>query len=353
MSKANILSVATANPPYKVEQKDVRDFARIVFREHPEFLEKLLPVFTNTLIRTRYFSQPIEWFDAPHDFAEANAIFLRTATELCVQAASSAIQAAGIRAEDVAAVVYATSTGIATPSLDSHIIVQLGLPTDCKRLPMWGLGCAAGVSGLARATEIAATLAEDKCLLFVAVELCSLTFQRTDISKSNIIAASLFGDGAAAVVLASGRKGRARILNASSRLFPATEDIMGWDIVPSGLKVRFSRDIPAFISAHIPSAFSETCQHWGIASTDIQHYVLHPGGVKVLDAYCDSLHISAEQLRHSRYILENYGNMSSCSVLFVLQRFLDYQEKEATKGYGAMMALGPGFSAESILLEFL
>lgn len=343
-----ILSIETANPSYKVDQSTVQDYANIVFGEHKEFLEKMLPVFTNTGIKQRYFSAPMEWFNQYHSFADSNELFKKTAIELSVSAVSKAIASSGLSLDDIGTVIFVCSTGIATPSIDSHIILQCGLPKDCKRIPIWGLGCAGGVSGLARAGEIASET--NRAVVLVSIELCSLTFQKSDISKSNIIASTLFGDGCAVVVVApdsmKSNKG-VTISNSKSYLFPSTEHIMGWDVTESGLKVRFSRDIPTFIISEIPSVYYQTLKDWNTTHEEIKHFVMHPGGTKVLQAYEEALSIQSSALAHSQTILEEYGNMSSCSVLYVLKKHIE----SGIQGKSVVMALGPGFSAEMVLLD--
>jgi alkylresorcinol/alkylpyrone synthase len=347
-NKAVILAIETANPQYKVDQTTVQDYANIVFGEHKEFLEKMLPVFTNTGIKQRYFSAPMEWFNKYHSFADSNELFKKTAIELSVSAVSMAIESSGLSKNDIGTVIFVCSTGIATPSIDSHIILQCGLPDDCKRIPIWGLGCAGGVSGLAKAGEIASQT--NRAVVLVSIELCSLTFQKSDISKSNIIASTLFGDGCAVVVVApdSMKTNSGTVIsNSKSHLFPSTEHIMGWDVTESGLKVRFSRDIPTFITGEIPRVYHQALTDWNTAHEEIKHFVMHPGGTKVLTAYEEALSIPTSALAHSQTILEEYGNMSSCSVLFVLKRHIE----SGLKGKSVIMALGPGFSAEMVLLD--
>lgn len=194
-----ILSIATANPPYRVEQPDVRDLVRVMF-SHLAGLERLITVFENTGIESRHIAAPLEWFTEPHSFAEKNQLWFKTALDLCEKACRTALEQATIAPHQVGAFVLVTTTGIATPSLEAHLIQRLGLPLSAVRLPIWGLGCAGGAAGLARAAELAQSR-PGQCVLMVSVELCSLTFVRGDLSKSNLVATSLFADGAAAVVL--------------------------------------------------------------------------------------------------------------------------------------------------------
>jgi len=355
MSNAQIITLATAVPPHKVLQSDVRDLVRNLFSGEYKGIDRLLPVFENTQIESRYFSKPLEWFATQQTFVDSSAAFVETALSLITEASETLLSNAtinrnGMNRNDVAMVIAVSTTGISTPSLDAKLIQALHLPNTTKRIPVWGLGCAGGVSGLARASELVSTLPKGKFALMVGVELCSLTFQRNDISKSNIIAASLFADGAAAVLLKNGDDLEGlSILASYSFLFDDSEDIMGWDIIETGLKVRFSRDIPTLIRNNLPKLLQGACREWGIEQSTIKHYVVHAGGAKVLQAYSESLHLSHEQLQTAHNVLRHHGNMSSVSVLFALKEFLATTPK--TGELGIMMALGPGFSAEFLLFR--
>ena len=244
---AVIQAVGTAVPPYEIVQSTARDFAAALFSQRYPNFERFLPIFENTQIARRYVSQPISWFGQQQQFADANAIYEEMALRLAREAAEKAIAAAAIDRAEIGLVLFVSSTGIATPSLDAALIAGLNLSPHTRRLPVWGLGCAGGVAGLARAADLARTM-PGRSVLLVAVELCSLTFQYGDLSKSNIIASALFGDGAAAVLLRVPAGGETldgpALLDSHSTLLPNTENIMGWDLVPTGLKVRFARSIP-------------------------------------------------------------------------------------------------------------
>lgn len=371
-----LLGLATAVPPYQVRQGDVRELVYALFREQYRGVERLMPVFDNTLIASRYFSQPLSWFEEQRTFVESTAAYIEMSVQLLHEASEQAIRQAGVERDDIALVVVASTTGIATPSLDAKLLQRLCLPQTTLRLPIWGLGCAGGVAGLARTKELVQSLPAGKHALFAVVELCSLTFQRNDVSKSNIIASSLFGDGAAAVVL--GRPERSEVAHAEqmrqghsaesttrrqaqnahktlslrasySYIFDDSEDVMGWDVLETGLKVRFSRDIPTLIRETLPVLLADACVQWGIEREQIRHVVVHAGGAKVLQAYHD-IGISAQHLESAYKVLHDFGNMSSASVLFALKEFL-MRLDEAEEGFGVMMALGPGFSAEFLLFR--
>jgi alkylresorcinol/alkylpyrone synthase len=348
MGGSIIRSVGMAVPRYSVRQEDLKAFAAVLFEKRMDNLERLLPIFDNACIAVRHLAQPLEWYAVPHTFAEANLLYEQIGFELAEAASSQALELAGVAPRDIGAVILVSSTGIATPTLDAKLIQQLGLSAHAARIPLWGLGCGGGVAGLARAAELV-TAVPGRAVLLVAVELCSLTFQRNDFSKSNLVGAGIFADGAAAVVLTADGDGP-ELLGSHTTLFEDTEDIMGWDVVDTGLKVRFSRDIPSIVRRYLPDLLTQACARWGIDQGDLRHYVAHPGGAKVIEAYADSLGLPAEKFATAYDVLANYGNMSSASVLFVLDRFL---RTEPLRGdYGIMLALGPGFSADQVLFRW-
>ncbi len=348
MSSPKISAVATAVPQYAVEQNEIKKFAALLFECGFRGLERLLGVFEHGKIKKRYLSCPLEWYGESHSFSEANSLFEQTALVLAEKAARQALLESNVAEDDIGAVISVTSTGISTPTLDAKLIQRLGLSLHTLRIPVWGLGCAGGVVGLARAANMVEAT-RGKAVLLVAVELCSLTFQREDFSKSNLVGASLFADGAAAVIISCDGEGP-EILGSYSTLFPETEDVMGWDVVDGGLKVRFSRDIPSIVRRYLPDLLEDACSAWGVQSTRLRHFILHPGGAKVVDAYSESLGLNGGYLAAAYRVLENYGNMSSASVFFVLKEYM--KQVSAEGEYGVMVALGPGFSAEQVLFRW-
>jgi len=348
MKKPRICSVGLAVPPHAIRQEDLKTFAATLFRDKIENLDRLLPVFDNACISVRHLAEPLEWYAVPHTFSETNLRYEESGLALAEAASVQAMAEAGMSPRDIDLVVMVSSTGIATPTLDAKLIQRLGLSSHTGRLPIWGLGCAGGIAGLARAAELAEAV-PGRVVLLVAVELCSLTFQRNDFSKANLVGAGIFADGAAAAILTAEDTGP-EILGNHSTLFSDTEDIMGWDVVETGLKVRFSRDIPSIVRQHLPSLVHQACSEWNIPVSCLRHYVVHPGGVKVLDAYSESLNLPSEALSEALETLTNYGNMSSASVLFVLKQYL--KTHVPSNDYGVMLALGPGFSAEQVLFRW-
>ena len=350
-SPVRIVGIGSAVPEHAVEQERVREVVEALFGSDIPNLSRLLGVFDHGHIRRRHFMHTPEWYAHERGFAELNAAYIEAALMLSVHAAQRALDDAGMTTADIDAVVLASTTGIATPSIDALLMLALNVPTNAVRLPVFGLGCAAGVAGLARAAEVCSAR-NSPCTLFVAVEICSATFQRHDMSKSNLVGTSLFADGAAAVVLSTDAVGKhIAVRSGYSTLFPNTEDIMGWDIRDTGFAVRFSRDIPAFVVEHMGRVVDDACRHWGIDRTDIGDYITHPGGAKVMTAYAEALDVPIERFAYSIDVLRDYGNMSSATVLFALERMLNDAQFKWKSRYAMMSSLGPGFSAEQLLLE--
>ncbi len=342
-----ILSAATAVPTHRVEQGEIKEFARQLFAGKFRDLDRLLPVFDNGEIASRHFCRPLEWFGREWSFSERNALYAEHALELSEEAARRCLDRAGVGPEEVAALFFVSTTGISTPSLDAKLLFELGLSPNLKRVPVWGLGCAGGAAGVARAADYARAY-PDEYVLVVAVELCGLTFQVGDLSKSNLVAASLFADGAAAVLLGPGEG--PEVLGSHSTTWPDTGDVMGWDLVESGFKVRFARSVPQLVRTRTRATVEEACETHGIVPADLLHLVVHPGGAKVIEAYEEALGLGPGALDLPRRILRGYGNMSSASVLFVLKRFLEGYPAGSGE-HGAISALGPGFSAEHVLFR--
>jgi alkylresorcinol/alkylpyrone synthase len=341
-----ILSVATAVPRVRMTQADVAMAAAQVFDRDRSDIERLMPVFDNAGVMERYSSVPMDWYFRPHGWRERNQLYLEGAVEVLTKAALEALEQAGRKPGDIAAVVVASTTGIATPSLDAVLLNRLGLPETIVRLPIFGLGCAGGVIGLSHAVALARTL-PDGDVLFLAVELCSTTFRRTDMSKSNIIGAALFGDGAAAMVIGRPGSSGLRLGPSGMHTWPDSLRVMGWEVEDDGLGVLFSRDIPTLVREEMRPAADAVLARCGLNTRDLAGYVCHPGGVKVLDALEQTFDLAPGTMAAARDILRDYGNMSAVTVLFVLQRMM----RDGLAGRHLMSALGPGFSAGFQIIE--
>ncbi|HEU4493257.1 MAG TPA: 3-oxoacyl-[acyl-carrier-protein] synthase III C-terminal domain-containing protein [Rubrobacteraceae bacterium] len=347
MRDPKVLSVATALPPYCIGQSEAKRFARGMFAETQRDFERLIPIFDNVHVENRYFCVPVEWFEEDHTFPEKNALYVEHALDLSEKAARRALDRVGADPKEVGAIFFVSTTGVSTPSLDARLIFRLGLSEHARRVPIWGLGCAAGAAGLARAAEHACLYPEELVLL-VGVELSGLTFQRGDLSKSNLVSTSLFADGAAAVVLGPGSG--PEVLGGYSTTWPGTEDVMGWELVESGLKVQLSKSVPIIVQERFRDNLAQACARLGLDFEEIEHFVLHPGGAKVLDAFEEVLCIERGGLTHSRAVLRECGNMSSVTVLFILERFLR-SPGYAAGDLGVLSAMGPGFSAEHVFFR--
>ena len=344
-----LIAVATAVPPYPLDQDDVVERVKLLFGRSPD-LDRLLPVFLNTGIHTRYSCVPIEWYDRAHGWPERNHIYLTSALDLLEAAAKRVLRLAGRHKNDIEKIVVVSTTGIATPSLDAMLIERMSLRSTVQRLPIFGLGCAGGAIGLARAATQAAS-ETGKTVLFLVVELCALSFRRDDWSKSNIVATALFGDGAAAALLSTDGEGPA-IVASGEHTWPGSLDVMGWEVADEGLKAIFSRDIPNLVTAQLRDVASEFLARHGLGIDDIECFVCHPGGAKVITALEHAFGLPEGALVEARAVLRDYGNMSAATVIFVLERILAKAQATGQPWERALMtALGPGFTAGFLLID--
>ena len=347
-----VVAIGTAVPPFCFEQRDIRELARRHFQEKLERTQSLISVFDNVQVHRRFFCVPLEWFDRHHTFSEKNEEYIRWAERLSIEAIERCLDKADLGPRDVDHLVFVSTSGMSTPSIDARIINRLGFDTHTKRTPIFGLGCAGGATGLTRCRDLAKG-APDRKILLVSVELSSLTFQSTDYRKSNFVASALFADGAAAVLVcgdACPEEGVDMVDNLST-LWPDTLDLMGWDFSETGLSVVFSKNIPRMLDQHIRENISEFLTRNQINLQDLTHFVIHPGGAKILLAIRNALELSEGMLDSSRFILENYGNMSSPTILFILEHLMRKRSPEKTD-WGLCAAFGPGFSSELILLRW-
>jgi alkylresorcinol/alkylpyrone synthase len=348
-----IASIGTAVPPYAVSQEKAREFAREMFGRAFCDIDRLLRVFDNANIQKRYFTVPMEWFKEHHSFREKNDTYIRAAADLSAEAVERCLSRARLKAQQVDHLIFVSTTGLSTPSIDALLANRFNMSRHLKRTPVWGLGCAGGAVGLSRAYEFAKAFPESRVLL-VTLELCSLTFQRHDLSKSNLIATSLFGDGAAAVLVYGDDVDSVTfdgpsVLASMSTLWEDTEDVMGWDIADNGLNVVFSKDIPTIVKTLMRANMEQFLAGQQLTLSQIKRFVTHPGGMKVIDAYEEALELSPDQTTPAKSVLSQYGNMSSASVLFVLDEMMQVGRPG---DYGIVTALGPGFSSEQLLLRW-
>ncbi|MGO9017545.1 MAG: type III polyketide synthase [Syntrophobacteraceae bacterium] len=348
----HIIDVGTAVPDFKVSQNEVRQFAGRIFRKASFEVDRLLRVFQNTRISERHFCFGGDWFETDKTFPEKNKVYLEHGIQLAERAVRDALARTNLSADQIGHIFFISSTGISTPSIDAHLFNRVSLNPSILRTPIWGLGCAGGVAGIIRAADWLRTY-PDRLALVVALELCGLTFIRGDLSKSNFIASSLFADGCGAVLMAGDSfKGkwarRISVESSSSVTWPDTLDIMGWKIVEKGLKVVFSRSIPAVVASAARPAILDFLHRHDLGPADIAHFLAHPGGQKVIEAYRDALGIEEDKLDSMKQVLGKFGNMSSATVCFVLRHFLD-SNRFRPGDLILSTALGPGFSSEAFL----
>jgi len=343
----HLLSLATAVPPHVLHQQEVLERAHHLFQKNGANIDRLLPVYANAGIETRYSCVPIEWYSEPSGWKGRTALFVENAEALLRQAAEKCLAAAGVAPEKVDTVVAVSTSGIATPTLDARLMETLPLRRDVQRLPIFGLGCAGGVLGLARAAAMAR--AEPGTLvLFLVVELCGLTFRSHDISKSNVIATALFGDGAAAALVTCDGTGVAPVVTGwGEHTWPDTLDVMGWRVEEDGFGVLFSRDIPTIVRERYGAAADAFLARQKLTRADLDGVLCHPGGAKVIDALEEVFEMDAGAMTDSREVLREYGNMSAATVLFVLDRAL----RRGVHGRQLVSSLGPGFTAAFAILE--
>ena len=347
--RPHLLAVATAVPPFLLDQNTVVERIKRLFGRSPE-LDRLLPVFANSGIGRRYSCVPLEWYDAAHGWADRNRLYLDSALDLVETAARAALRRTHRRPEEIGAIVSVSTTGIATPSLDARLIERIGLRPQVRRLPIFGLGCAGGVIGLSRAAAEAA-MAPGETVLFVVVELCALWFRRDDLSKSNIVATALFGDGAAAALLSTDGVGP-EIAATGEHTWPGSLAVMGWEVADDGLRSLMSIDIPHLVATRLGDAASWFLARHGLTLDDVDRFVCHPGGAKVVTALERAFALPPGALDDSRRVLRDYGNMSAATVMFLLERLLALGRGNGPDWRRALAnALGPGFSAAFLTLE--
>ncbi|OBK48222.1 stilbene synthase [Mycobacterium sp. 1081908.1] len=310
-----------------------------------------------TGVDQRSLALPLSRYPKLSGFTEANDAYLEVAVDLGERAIRKALAAAEIQPHEVDAIVMVSSTGIAVPTIDARLMSRIGLRPSIKRMPLFGLGCVAGAAGMARMHDYLRGYPGDVAVL-LSVELCSLTLQRDDTSIPALIGVSLFGDGAAAVVAVGADRIRPvrnenrgpRVLATRSRVIPETVDVMGWNVSSSGFQLVMSRDVPKMADDYLRAEVDGFLSEHDLSIADVSTWVCHPGGPKVLDSIENALGLAPESLAHSRDSMRENGNISSASVLDVLRRTV--AEPPAAGSLGVMLAMGPGFSFELLLLQW-
>lgn len=314
-------------------------------------LDRLMPIFENAGIATRHICRPPEWYQEEHSLGEISNVYIDAATTLCAQAGRAVLERQGLDPGTIDRVLYVNTTGLATPSIDARLINLLGLRPTVRRTPIWGLGCAGGVAGLGVAYDHLVGYPRERVLLFCA-EMCSLTLLRDDISTGNVVATALFADGAAVALLSGDEVDEPGypLLDSRSMLYPDSLDIMGWNVVSKGLQVIFDRRIPQLVARNALEELEAFLAANALTIDDITEFLYHPGGPKVLAAYASAFCLEPDRFDYSRGVLRDFGNMSSVTVLYVLERYLR-AHPPGRGGHAVIGALGPGFSSESLLMK--
>lgn len=346
MQPCSLLSLATAVPPQTIAQDEAKERARRAFGGKKALFDRLSGVFDNAGIAKRHIVAPKDWYEACHGWHDRNLIYLQASESLFEAAASAAIEQADLTPDEIDGIVTVSTTGIATPSLEARVGPRLGLRENARRVPIFGLGCAGGVNGLATAARLAAGDPGSRWL-FVTIETCSISIRLDSDDPAAIVATAIFGDGAAAAVVQCGGEGLATIIGGAEKLWPDTQRIMGWDVEDPGLAVVFDRAIPPFIEENLEEAVDEILLTIGQPRDSVARLCCHPGGVKVIDAIETALHLDQGELDLEREVLRDYGNMSAPTVLFVLEKLLARVLPDRV----LMTAFGPGFTCAGLLLE--
>lgn len=347
-----IAGAASAFPQYVYDQKTVVAALKDFWGERlqrPELLERL---HARSGVERRHFVMPREAYAAVDTFGKANSVWIEQGQELGMNAICRAITPQGIEPKDINALYVASVTGIASPSLDAKLVNRMGLSPSIKRVPIFGLGCVAGAAGIARAADYVRAF-PNQIAVVLCVELCSLTWRRDDVSAANLVATGLFGDGAAAAVLAGAetRYEGPTVVDTRSSFYPDTEDVMGWDISENGFRIVLSPDVPLVVKQHLRNDVDSFLGDHGLTRKDITSWIIHTGGPKVLEAVAEALEVPDDALSASWECLRQVGNLSSASVLCVLQDFLAHR-RGAPGSYSVLAAMGPGFCSEVVLLRW-
>jgi alkylresorcinol/alkylpyrone synthase len=340
-----IVSLETASPPFELPQDQVLQTVLRHFGERFPLVERLAPVFANSGIRTRQAVRPMEWYLEPRGWPERSEVYLQGALDLFCEAAGKALEAAGLAGGDVDVIVTASTTGISTPSLEARAMGRMGFRPDAARVPVFGIGCAGGATGLALAARLAAAQ-PGATVLFVTVELCTLAFRNEGVSATDIVATALFGDGAAACVLRADSDGFAQIASYAEHTWPDSLDVMGWRVGDSGLGVVLSQSVPPFVQKKLRPAMDQMLAAQGLAVEDVDRFICHPGGAKVIEALETALDLGQGALDVEREVLRDHGNMSAPTVLFILDRI----RRRGLPPRSVMTAMGPGFTASTVTL---
>ena len=353
-----IVSTKTCFPEHYYSQDTLLATAQQEWKlKRASIVKPLEQFYTNVKVNGRYLAWPLERYKEPDTFEDRNNAYIETALELGERTICALLDQVQMGPQEIDQLTVVSTTGIAVPSLDARLMNRIPFSHDLKRLPLFGLGCMGGAAGIARTADYLRGHPGEAVILF-AVELCSLTIQRDDLSMANLIASGLFGDGAAAVLMVGDEHARAQraqpmpcVIDSRSHFFPETEHIMGWDVTNSGFKVLLSADIAGLAQSEVRPCMDDFLRLHDLTIADIDHWLVHPGGPRVIHALEDGLGLPDEALSLSWETLAEAGNLSSVSVLVILDKFMKRTGPKPGE-YGVLMALGPAFSAELVLLQW-
>lgn len=361
-----LLNTAIAVPDYEYSQEEIRGLVAQWLADRPELAKKADSILTNILVKRRYTVRPAEWYLENTSVTVRAKVYREEMVRLCERAATEALKGAGVEPGQVGLIVSTSCTGLMIPSVESHLMNRMPFGQYTRRQPITEMGCVAGATAISQAADFLRMHPESAALV-VSAELTTLTVQLDDFSMANLVSAALFGDGAAATVMAgerftanrngadpAGKNGRhlpAGIVATRSVFFPDSLDIMGFDNTDTGFKIVMLPRVPRFVREQVPKHLLPFLEEQGLRLGDLSHFLLHPGGRKVLEGLEKKLSLTRDQTRISWEVLQNYGNLSSTTVLFVLDQF-EREVRPRPGDYGLMMAVGPGFSAEFLLLRW-
>lgn len=348
----HILSTATAFPPHYYSQREVVDALLTYWGGDARIGAVLERLHMRTGVEGRYFSRPFDGYRGLDTWGKANNVWIEVAEELGERAIDCALKQAGLGRDRIGAIFFVSVTGVASPSVDARLVNRMGLSPQIRRNPIFGLGCVAGAAGLARAADYVRAY-PDQVAVLLSVELCSLTWRRDDVSMANLISSGLFGDGAAAVLVAGAQVPRRgpRIVASRCVFYPDTQDVMGWDISEKGFGIVLSPDVPKVVRENLGRDVDTFLAEQGLTRNDIGSWIMHTGGPKVLEATGESLGLPREALDVSWEALRRVGNLSSASVLVVLDEVMKHR-RPAPGTRSILAAMGPGFCSEMLLLEW-
>jgi alkylresorcinol/alkylpyrone synthase len=347
-----LTGIATALPPHVLSQEAARREFERIHAGRPEVL-RLATLFDRCGVRKRHFSFPLEYYAAGHSYERRNRDYIEEGVRLAELAARASLRQAQLEPDQVQHLIFVTTTGLATPSVDALLVRRLGLRKDVRRYPLFGLGCAGGAGALVRANDVLRAAPRERALV-VALELCGQVFSTRATEPVDVVGAALFGDGAAAVVVsgdqAPGPPGP-KIAAARTVLFDETEDLMGWAFTSDGMRLKLSERVTGFVRERLGPEVGRFLAEHSMPPDRINYWLLHPGGRRILEAYRDVFSLGPEALRWSRTSLETVGNLSSASVLFALSDAAALgRPRPGDRGF--LIALGPGFASEMLLLNW-